>query len=98
MAKPKTQELTIGKTYRITATPNNTKEYQCSEIIINTAKVEDFYVKEGIGTCTFTMTNAVSSIDAIFKPISGGKSVEIGEDEYDTSSDGNGTINVEEDK
>ena len=98
MATPKTQELTIGKTYRITATPNDTKEYRCKDIMVNTAEIKDFGEKDGIGTCTFTMTNEVSSINASFVKISDGKSVEIGVDEYGTSSDGLGIINVEEDK
>lgn len=98
MATPKTQELTIGKTYRITAIPNYKTTYECAEIIVKTAEVKDFNVKDGIGTGTFTMTNDVSFINAVFKPISGGKSVEIGTDDSGTSSDGLGTIMVEDDK
>lgn len=58
------QTLTVGKTYKITATPE--AGHSCNSITIDNEQPADFKVESGIGTCTFTMAKNVTEIEANF--------------------------------
>ena len=57
--------LTVGKTYKITATPDDIDNEECKKIFINGDDV-NADITAHIGTYTFTMTKEITDIEAEF--------------------------------